>query len=124
MRLTLEPTDGVNLVRGWEPGALRVNERLVTGTVLVSADALMQIDITTPDDLDSDTLAPAFELHPSVLLIGTGARQRFPAPATMHAFLAAGIGVEVMDTIAAARTYNVLVGEGRDVVAVLLPPDA
>ena len=55
-----------------------------------------------------------------VTLLGTGARQRFPAPALLRPLIEAGRGVEVMDTHAACRTYNVLVAEGRTVVAALI----
>jgi uncharacterized protein len=59
-------------------------------------------------------------LQPEVVLIGTGQRQVFPAPAFGAQFLRAGIGFEVMDTGAACRTFNVLVSEQRLVVALLI----
>lgn len=60
---------------------------------------------------------------PAVVLLGTGTRQRFPPAAVLLPALRRGIGVEVMDTRAAARTYNVLLGEGREVLlAVLADP--
>ena len=74
---------------------------------------------------DFDSLTPAdlgavLALKPEVVLLGTGRRQRFPRPAIMEGLLTAGIGVEVMDTAAACRTYSILVAEGRRVVAALL----
>ena len=54
-----------------------------------------------------------------VLLLGTGARQRFPSPRLAAELAALGIGVEVMDSAAACRTYNVLAAEGRQVAAAL-----
>jgi uncharacterized protein len=59
-------------------------------------------------------------LEPDVLLLGTGARQRFPHPRLYRSLTDAGIGVECMDTPAACRTYNILVAEGRRVVAAIL----
>lgn len=59
-------------------------------------------------------------LAPEVVLLGTGERQRFPHPRITAPLLNAGIGVEVMDTGAACRTYNILVSEGRRVLAALL----
>jgi len=53
-------------------------------------------------------------------LIGTGARFQFPEPALLAPLQKAGIGVEVMDTQAACRTYNILLGEGRSVAAALI----
>jgi len=59
-------------------------------------------------------------LRPEVLLIGTGPRQVFPDRALLAPLHAARVGFEVMDTAAACRTYNVLVGEGREVAAALI----
>jgi uncharacterized protein len=58
-----------------------------------------------------------------VALLGTGSRQRFPAPRLTRALAEARIGLEVMTTPAACRTYNILMAEGRKVVAALLPAD-
>ena len=49
--------------------------------------------------------------------------QQFPHPSLLRPLIDAGIGVEVMDTLAAARTYNILVAEGRSVAAVLMQPE-
>jgi uncharacterized protein len=59
-------------------------------------------------------------LKPDVLLLGTGAQQRFPHPSLFRSLTDAGIGVECMDTPAACRTYNILVAEDRKVVAAIL----
>jgi uncharacterized protein len=59
-------------------------------------------------------------LKPDVLLLGTGAQQRFPHPRLYRALTDAGIGVECMDTPAACRTYNILVAEDRRVIAAIL----
>lgn len=58
---------------------------------------------------------------PEVLLVGTGPRQRFLHPSILQPLFRIGIGVETMDTQAAARTYNILMAEGRRVVVALLP---
>ena len=59
-------------------------------------------------------------LKPDVLLLGTGAQQRFAHPSLYHSLTNAGIGVECMDTPAACRTYNILVAEDRKVIAAIL----
>jgi uncharacterized protein len=58
-----------------------------------------------------------------IVLLVTGPVQQFPHPSLLRPLIDAGIGVEVMDTLAAARTYNILVAEGRAVAAILLLPD-
>jgi uncharacterized protein len=71
-------------------------------------------------ELTAADLEPALALEPQVLLLGSGARQVFPSPELLAQLYAARIGFEVMDTSAACRTYNVLVGEGREVAAALI----
>ena len=73
-----------------------------------------------PTALTEAHLASLAALTGTVLLLGTGVRQRFPAPPLLRPLVAAGIGVEVMDTGAACRTYNILVAEGRAVAAALI----
>ena len=70
--------------------------------------------------LTADHFAAIVEMHPDIVLLGTGARLAFPDPARLAPLYKAGIGVEVMDTPAACRTYNILVGEGRNVVAAVI----
>jgi uncharacterized protein len=72
------------------------------------------------DGLEEAHFAYFLVLKPDVLLLGTGARQHFPHPRLYRALTDAGIGVECMDTPAACRTYNILVAEGRRVVAAIL----
>ena len=72
------------------------------------------------DELSEAHFAYFLALQPDVLLLGTGARQRFPHPRLYRALTDAGIGVECMTTPAACRTYNILVAEDRKVVAAIL----
>ncbi|GMQ99248.1 MAG: Mth938-like domain-containing protein [Zetaproteobacteria bacterium] len=75
-------------------------------------------------ELTPEHLADIFAAPPEVLLIGTGRTTSFPNAAVLDALEAAHIGVECMDTRAAARTYNILAAEGRHVSAAMLPPAA
>ena len=121
MKFHLDAPGGVNLVRGYAPGRLRIGDHTLEASVIVTATALLEhwrprqaADITTAD------LEPLLGLAPEVVLLGTGERQYFPAPEILGVLFAHRIGVEVMDTSAACRTYNVLVGEGRSVAAALI----
>ena len=58
--------------------------------------------------------------QPELVIFGSGQRLRFPSPGLLRGLIERGIGVETMDTMAACRTYNILAGEGRKVVAALL----
>lgn len=68
-------------------------------------------------DLSSDDVAELLVNDPELVLLGTGARQQFPEPSLLRPIYEAGIGIEVMDSGAACRTYNILLGEGRRVSA-------
>ena len=121
MRFTEDSTSGVNVIRTYGNGELRVNEQVYRGGVILSAATVIaDANVQNLDDLLALGLSRALALEPELVLLGTGARQIFPAPSFGAQFLRAGIGFEVMDTSAACRTFNVLVGEQRRVAAILL----
>ena len=74
------------------------------------------------DDLTVDSFTPLFELTPEVVVLSTGSTQRFPRAALRAEFATRKVGLEVMEIGAACRTYNVLVGEERRVLAAVLLP--
>jgi uncharacterized protein len=76
------------------------------------------------EDLAAEHLAALVELDPEVIILGTGETLQFPAPRLGAALVERQIGLEIMDTAAACRTYNILVAEGRMVVAALMNPPA
>ena len=93
-----------------------------TGTVLLGQGShATDFDERRPDDIDAATVERIRERCPEVVIIGTGSRHVFPSPELLAPLSRAGIGVEVMSTPAACRTYNILSAEGRGVVALLLP---
>ncbi|MBO9355852.1 hypothetical protein GG851_17840 [Bordetella petrii] len=95
----------------------------ITSALLQQAAGLSEAPRDPLAFLDApESAAPATGQGPEVLLVGTGSRQRLLSGEILRPLLAAGIGVEVMDTQAAARTYNILMAEGRRVVVALLPP--
>jgi uncharacterized protein len=70
--------------------------------------------------LDTPDFAQLLRYEPEVVLLGTGSQQRFPHPRLTAPLTSARVGVEIMDTRAACRTFNILMGEGRRVVAALI----
>jgi uncharacterized protein len=121
MRFTQDSTSGINVIRSYGNGELRVNEQRYRGGVILSAATVIaDANVQNLDDLLAIDVSRALSLEPELVLLGTGARQIFPAPSYGAQFLRAGIGFEVMDTSAACRTFNVLVGEQRRVAAILL----
>ncbi|MEO6137221.1 MAG: Mth938-like domain-containing protein [Luteimonas sp.] len=126
MQLNLERPDYTWYLRGADGDHALVNERIVRNSFVIAPDALVEdwpvIDAAA---LTASQLEPLFALHPGLVLLGTGASQVFPPPLILAAFLTRGLGIEVMTNSAAARTYSVLAGEGRRVVAgFVIPPPA
>jgi uncharacterized protein len=121
MRFTQESNPGINVIRAHGGGELRVNENIYRGALILSASTVIaEPNIQNLDDLIAIDVSRILALEPELVLLGTGSRQIFPAPSFGAQFLRAGIGFEVMDTGAACRTFNVLVGEQRRVAALLL----
>lgn len=118
MQLNLESPDFDYVLRGADGRQALVNDRRLDRSFIVSARSLVEDwPVTDVRKLDVDALAAVLALEPEVVLLGTGDAQAFPPPATMAACLSRGIGLEAMTNAAAARTFNVLAGEGRKVVS-------
>lgn len=121
MRFTQDSSSSPHLIRAYGSGELRVNDDIHRGTVILSASTLVSVpEIRDINDLVVLDLSRILALEPELVLLGTGARQVFPAASFRAQFLSAGIGFEAMDTGAACRTFNVLVAEQRRVVALLM----
>jgi len=121
MRLTLDNRPGANLVTRVGSEGIQVGEDLLDASFIVSADELLRDwPVTEPAVLDLAALEPALALEPEILVLGTGPRIQFPAGELFAQLAGTGVGLEVMDTAAACRTYNVLVGEDRSVVAAII----
>jgi uncharacterized protein len=123
MRFTLDQHPTANLVTYVGPDGIRVGEHYITGSVILSAAELIgHWPVHDVAALDEAALAPALALGPEILILGTGERILFPDASLFAALARQGIGLEVMNTAAACRTYNVLVNEDRPVVAALILP--
>ena len=110
-----------NLVTGSGPGWIRVGVQEYRENVVLTTGSVAPG--FAPGGFDA--LAPAdftalLDTSPEIVLLGTGKTQRFPRPALTAALHGAHVGLEVMDTRAACRTYNILVAEGRSVTAALI----
>ena len=120
MKLHTDPRTG-NTVTAHGEGYVAINGQRHSGSLIVQPE---RID-TQWQASGVDTLAPAhFEqllaTGADILILGTGKRQQFPPLALLKPVIAAGRTVDVMDTSAACRTYNILMSEGRAVAAALI----
>jgi uncharacterized protein len=113
-------TSQANLIRAWELGRVLIGERWFTGNLVLSAERIVEDWVARgPSDLSVDDLAAAIDMRPEIILIGAGESTVLPDIDLMAALAAQAIGLEIMKTSAACRTFNVLVHEQRRVVAVL-----
>jgi uncharacterized protein len=110
-----------NVVTGSGPGWIRVGAEEFRQNIVLTTDSV--IAGLAPGGFDALTDADFAALlahNPEIVLLGTGATLRFPGPRLTRALAQAGVGLEVMDTAAACRTFNILAAEGRKVVAALM----
>jgi uncharacterized protein len=113
--------NSLNVIAGYTGEGITVNGELRSASVVVpwSGDVAAW-PASQVEELSEEHFQAVADLSPEVVLLGTGPRIRFAHPSVLRPLIDRGIGVETMDTPAACRTYNILVSEGRSVVAVLL----
>lgn len=125
MKLSLDTGATGNLISTYGPGHVVVNEERIEASVIVTPGEMMRDwEPVSVQALEPRHLEPLLALAPEIVVLGSGARQRFPGPEIFEPLLRRRIGLEVMDTGAACRTYNVLVAEDRRVAAALLMIEA
>ena len=118
MKFSEDKIDQGYYISGYENGAILVNGSAKTSSFIISLEQL--IDDWAPahiDELSTHHMQPLLQLQPELVLIGTGEILKFPAIEHYACLIQQNIGVEIMDSAAACRTYNILLGEGRKVAA-------
>ncbi len=121
MKLHLTQAVGQNLFTAYGEGYVQINQQRFESSVIVMPNQLISDwEPRTLEELTAEHFAHLATLQPEIVLLGTGDILRFPHPRVSNPLAQARIGFEVMDTFAAARTYNILMGEGRQVAAALL----
>jgi uncharacterized protein len=121
MKLQADRIEGQNAIARHGPGGVIVNGVEHRHSVLVPASGnLVNWPVSRFEDLTEAHFEAIVALAPELVVFGSGPRIRFPHPSLLRLLISRRIGVETMDTAAACRTYNVLLSEGRAVVAALL----
>ena len=115
----------VQSILGYGPGWVGlgrdgVAEKIVRSIVIGSRGEKFDWNCDRFEDLTQAHFAQLAESQPELVIFGSGSRIRFAPPALLQVLMQKRIGIETMDTLAACRTYNVLAGEGRRVMAALL----
>jgi uncharacterized protein len=110
-----------NVVTGFGPGWIRIGAQEHRAGIVLTAETTVPGWAAAGFDALTDADFAGLLAHaPEIVLLGTGATLRFPHPRLTRALAEARVGVEVMDTPAACRTFNILAAEGRKVVAALI----
>lgn len=114
---------GRQIIEGYGPGMFRISGRVFKSSVTVFPDRTAPWPIQRIDGLSIDSLADVVDAAGEIefLLIGCGAHGAFIQPQLRQELRDRGLVIEAMDTGAACRTFNVLMGEGRPVAAALIP---
>lgn len=108
-------------IKAFTDGKLVVDDEEYSSSIVVQAE--QSVSVWRPqsiEDLQEDDIVDLVAMNPGLLLLGTGIVQCFPNEKLLMPLYEAQIGVEIMDTAAACRTYNLLMSEGRDVLAALM----
>jgi uncharacterized protein len=122
MKFTQQRSDGINLIRRYGADFIAIGEQEIRASCIVSASSIESWAPRSIEELGVDHLAALFASKPEVVVLSTGAKQLFPRASLRAEFATRRIGLEVMEIGAACRTYNVLVGEERRVLAAILLP--
>lgn len=122
MKITQQRAEGAHLIRRYGADFILVGDREIRNSCILSAATFAPWGPRQVDELTAESLAPVFALNPEVVVLSTGPTQKFPRAALRAEFATRRIGIEVMEIGAACRTYNVLVGEARRVLAAILLP--
>jgi uncharacterized protein len=123
LKLHADTPTALNTVTAYGPGFIEINKVRHTSAVLLTPERVEPWAIASFEALAESDFQRLLALGAEVALLGTGSRQRFPHPRLSRDLAAARVGLEVMTTAAACRTYNILMAEGRKVAAALLPED-
>ena len=122
MKFTQQSQVGANLIQRYGADYVVIGDREIRESCIVSAATFSSWAPRSVEELSTEHLAAIFALEPEVVVLATGATQKFPRAALRAEFATRRIGLEVMEIGAGCRTYNVLVGEERRVLAAILLP--
>ena len=121
MKLHLDKSQSLNTVTGYGDGYFEINAtRYQHSIVLMPTGPIAAWPVSEFSQLNGEHFLAMLGRLPEVILVGTGRRQRFIHPRLWAALAERHLGVEAMDSAAACRTYNILMTEGRQVLAALL----
>ena len=121
MKLHSDPQSSQNTITGYGIGYIEVNKTAYPHALMVQPDGdVLPWNVEDQTELSVEHFAKLAALKPELVIIGTGKQQLFLKPNLLQPLIQAKIGFEMMDSQAACRTYNILMSEGRKVLAAIL----
>lgn len=123
MKLHLAQSKNRNSITGYGAGYVAVNGIAYHAPLVVTPETIVaDWPVAGLAELTADALQGLLALTPEIIILGTGPLQRFPDPALLRPLYEARMGLEIMATPAACRTYNILMAEERRVLAAMWLP--
>ena len=119
MKILLDQNNVDWSIRAYQAGQIQINDTWIDYPVIITKNTVIQWPASNIQTLSLAEFETTLQFNPEILLLGTGEKQQFPLPAITQLAASKQIGLEVMDTAAACRTYNVLLSEDRHVSAAL-----
>lgn len=121
-KLNLHLDTAALLIQSYADGKIKIRNTEYTNSLIVTPAEVISWPLNTLSALDTEKLLPIFRLdfRPEMVILGTGETLCFPSAQQTRSLIDAQIGLEIMDTAAACRTFNVLADDGREIVACLL----
>lgn len=121
MKLQPDPKSHLNTVTSYDTSCIEINAVPYSYSVLVMPEgSIEKWPVSRFDDLKPEHFEQIAQKKPELVIFGAGQHIKFPNPALLNALIQARIGFETMDTQAACRTYNILMGEGRLVLGAFI----
>ena len=121
MQISREEGNVSNAITAYAAGEIRMRDRVFRASLIATRETVIEEwNPAAVEALGIGDFTRLLELAPDVVILGTGPKQRMPPPQLFAAFAARRIGLEVMDTGAACRTYNLLLSEFREVALALI----
>lgn len=121
MKLQPDPSSALNTVTRYDFDYIEINQVRLNHSFLVMPEGpIVTWNATSFEELHRSHFSEIVQMKPELVILGTGQQLRFPKPELLQDLIQAKIGFETMDTKAACRTYNILMGEGRLVLGAFL----
>lgn len=120
MKLQLNTDASIQLVHSYQDRIILINEQPFNHGVIVTPQQVVDLNLNQLSELSTEHFEQLASFRPEIAILGTGPSQVFPDFALSKMLVEQQIGLEVMDSKAACRTYNILASDGRKVAALLL----